>query len=91
MQRKFSNVFTTKNQSERIVKRKDMQCQKKQHRGSGMKDNTNVIIKPKAYMKMKKHVLRFASNVKDAAEFREVMGMLMGRLVDGKNQDIRRM
>ncbi len=82
-------MYSQQKMIRRIVKRKDMQCQKKQHRGSGMKDNTNVIIKPKAYMKMKKHVLRFASNVKDAAEFREVMGMLMGRLVDGKNPDIK--
>ena len=57
-------------------------------KGSGMKDNTIVIIKPKAYMKMKMHVLRFGSNVKDRNEYKECMGMLMGRNQKGKNPNI---
>ena len=63
----------------------------KQHCGSGMKDNTDVIIKPKAYMKNEEGCSPISSNVEGhAAEFpgRE-MGMLMGRLVDGKNPDIK--
>lgn len=70
------------------IKGKDGNVEKKKV-GSGMKDNTTVSIKAKAYIKMKKHVLRFASNAKDASEFREVMGMLMGKLVDGKNPNIK--
>ncbi|MBD3349940.1 MAG: hypothetical protein GF364_00460 [Candidatus Lokiarchaeota archaeon] len=41
-----------------------------------------VIIKWKAYVKMMKHVLRFGSNAKHKSQFKEVMGMLIGRLVD---------
>lgn len=58
-------------------------------RGSGKKDSTMVTVKQTAYIKMKKHVLRFASNVKDPSEFKEVMGIIMGRLVDGKNPQIK--
>jgi proteasome lid subunit RPN8/RPN11 len=57
--------------------------------GSGLKDNTMIIIKPKAYVKMKKHVLRFGSKAKSRDEYRECMGMLMGKLQDGKNPDIK--
>jgi proteasome lid subunit RPN8/RPN11 len=64
-------------------------AEEKKKVGSGKKDNTNVIIKPQAYAKMKAHVLRFGSNVRDRSEYREVMGMLMGRLVDGKNPNIK--
>ena len=39
-----------------------------------------VIIKPLAYLKMLKHVLRFGSIAKKKSQFKECMGMLMGRL-----------
>ncbi len=57
-------------------------------KGSGMNDGTMVTIKPKAYWKMRMHVLRFGSNAKDRNEYKEVMGMLMGRTVKGNNPDI---
>ena len=68
---------------------RDFMSEKAQKKGSGKKDNTNVIAKPLAYSKMKAHVLRFGSLAKDRSEYREVMGMLMGRLVDGKNPNIK--
>ncbi len=39
-----------------------------------------VIVQPNAYLKMLKHVLRFGSMAKDKSQYRECMGMLMGRL-----------
>jgi proteasome lid subunit RPN8/RPN11 len=39
-----------------------------------------VIIKPLAYLKMLKHVLRFGSMAKKKSQFKECMGMLMGKL-----------
>ena len=39
-----------------------------------------VIVKPKAYLKMMKHVLRFGSMAMDKSQYRECMGMLMGKL-----------
>lgn len=41
-----------------------------------------VIIKWKAYVKMLKHVLRFGSSAKDKSQFKEVMGIIIGHLVD---------
>ncbi|MHA1819190.1 MAG: Mov34/MPN/PAD-1 family protein [Promethearchaeota archaeon] len=41
-----------------------------------------VIIKWRAYVKMLKHVLRFGSNAKDKSQYKEVMGVLIGHLVD---------
>ncbi|MCP4761161.1 MAG: hypothetical protein GY870_05225 [archaeon] len=43
---------------------------------------TKVIIKWPAYVKMMKHVLRFGSNARDKSQYKEVMGMLIGELVD---------
>ena len=57
--------------------------------GSDLKDKTMVMVKPKAYIAMKKHVLRFGSAAKSRDEYRECMGMLMGKLQDGKNPDIK--
>ena len=39
-----------------------------------------VIVKPKAYLKMMRHVLRFGSMGMDKGQYRECMGMLMGKL-----------
>ncbi len=63
-------------------------CKKLSKKGSGINDNTLVTVKPKAYWKMRMHVLRFGSNVKDPSEYKECMGMLMGRTVKGKNPNI---
>lgn len=41
-----------------------------------------VIVKWKAYVKMLKHVLRFGSNAKSKYQFKEVMGVLIGKLGD---------
>ena len=41
-----------------------------------------VTITWKAYTQMMKHVLRFGSNAKQKSQFKEVMGILMGRLAD---------
>ena len=41
---------------------------------------TSVIIKPDAYYKMLVHVLRFGNKVRDRRQFKEVMGILIGRL-----------
>jgi proteasome lid subunit RPN8/RPN11 len=41
-----------------------------------------VIIKPEAYYKMLLHVLRFGNKVRDRRQFKEVMGILIGRLVN---------
>ena len=43
-----------------------------------------VIIQPKAYLKMLKHVLRFGSMAKKKSQFKECMGMLFGKLGDQK-------
>jgi len=43
-------------------------------------DETIVTIKPIAYYKMLTHVLRFGSKTQDPREFKEVIGMLIGRL-----------
>lgn len=39
-----------------------------------------VIIKPEAYYKMLVHVLRFGNKARDRRQFKEVMGILIGRL-----------
>lgn len=39
-----------------------------------------VTIKPQAYLKMLKHVLRFGSMAKKKSQYKECMGMLMGKL-----------
>lgn len=44
--------------------------------------NKKIIIKWPAYVKMLKHVLRFGSNARDKSQYKEVMGMLIGELVD---------
>ncbi|MFX1499674.1 MAG: hypothetical protein ACFFDH_01770 [Promethearchaeota archaeon] len=41
---------------------------------------TSVIIKPNAYYKMLVHVLRFGNKERDRKQFKEVMGILIGRL-----------
>ncbi|MEE9379583.1 MAG: Mov34/MPN/PAD-1 family protein [Candidatus Lokiarchaeia archaeon] len=41
---------------------------------------TSVIIKPDAYYKMLVHVLRFGNKARDRRQFKEVMGILIGRL-----------
>ena len=51
--------------------------------GSNFKDTTTVTVKPKAYITMMRHVLRFGSNVKSADQYKECMGILMGRNADG--------
>ncbi|MFX0059305.1 MAG: hypothetical protein ACFE85_08350 [Candidatus Hodarchaeota archaeon] len=43
-------------------------------------DTSEVIIKPIAYYKMLIHVLRFGSKVQDPGQYKEVIGMLIGRL-----------
>ncbi len=40
----------------------------------------SVIIKPDAYYKMLVHVLRFGNKARDRRQFKEVMGILIGRL-----------
>jgi len=40
----------------------------------------SVIIKPDAYYKMLLHVLRFGNKARDRRQFREVMGIVIGRL-----------
>ncbi len=41
---------------------------------------TSVIIKPDAYYKMLVHVLRFGNKARDRRQFKEVMGILIGRV-----------
>lgn len=41
---------------------------------------TSVIIKPDAYYKMLVHILRFGNKARDSRQFKEVMGILIGRL-----------
>ncbi|MFX1574101.1 MAG: hypothetical protein ACFFB0_15260 [Promethearchaeota archaeon] len=43
-------------------------------------DEKVVIIKPNAYYKMLLHVLRFGNKVIDRSQYREVMGVCIGRL-----------
>ncbi|MHA1293550.1 MAG: Mov34/MPN/PAD-1 family protein, partial [Promethearchaeota archaeon] len=43
-------------------------------------DNKTVTIKPLAYYKMLVHVLRFGNKMRDRRQYREVMGILIGRL-----------
>lgn len=58
-------------------------------RKSKYKDNSKVIIKPEAYYNMLVHVLRFGNNVRDQRQYREVMGMLIGRLEgEGEIKDV---
>jgi len=45
-----------------------------------MSDDSTVIIKPDAYYKMLVHVLRFGAKTRNRHEYKEVMGMLIGRL-----------
>ena len=45
-----------------------------------MTSDKSVIIKPDAYYKMLVHVLRFGNKARDRRQFREVMGILIGRL-----------
>ncbi len=52
---------------------------------SDVVDENKVIIKPLAYYKMLIHVLRFGSKVRDKRTYKEVMGMLIGRL-DGEGE-----
>jgi len=40
----------------------------------------SVLIKPDAYYKMLVHVLRFGNKARDRRQFKEVMGILIGRL-----------
>ncbi|MBD3193937.1 MAG: hypothetical protein GF317_02705 [Candidatus Lokiarchaeota archaeon] len=49
-------------------------------RKSGFSDDSLVKIKPKAYYNMLVHVLRFGAKTKPRNQYREVMGMLIGRL-----------
>ncbi|MHA1490218.1 MAG: hypothetical protein ACTSRI_11260 [Promethearchaeota archaeon] len=45
-----------------------------------MRDKSIVTIKPNAYLKMLIHVLRFGSKIRDRGQYKEVMGILIGRL-----------
>ncbi|MFX0042601.1 MAG: Mov34/MPN/PAD-1 family protein [Candidatus Hodarchaeota archaeon] len=45
-----------------------------------MTSDKTIIIKPLAYYKMLIHVLRFGSKVRDRKQYKEVMGILIGRL-----------
>ncbi|TXT53652.1 MAG: hypothetical protein BAJALOKI2v1_890007 [Promethearchaeota archaeon] len=49
-------------------------------RKSNYKDNGIVKIKPNAYYKMLVHVLRYGATSRDKSQYKEVMGMLIGRL-----------
>ncbi|MGQ4873488.1 MAG: hypothetical protein ACP6IY_05370 [Promethearchaeia archaeon] len=49
-------------------------------RQSNFKDDKIVRIKPEAYYKMLVHVLRFGNKARDHRQFKEVMGILIGRL-----------
>lgn len=48
------------------------------------KNEPKVIIQPLAYLKMIKHVLRFGSLGLKKSQFKEAMGMLMGKLGEKK-------
>lgn len=50
------------------------------HKSKFDDDDKTVIIKPEAYYKMLLHILRFGNKVKDSRQYKEVMGMLIGRL-----------
>ncbi len=47
---------------------------------SKVNDKTTVTVKAIAYYKMLVHVLRFGSKTRDQRQFKEVMGILIGRL-----------
>lgn len=50
-------------------------------RRSKLKDEDKIVtIKPIAYYKMLIHILRFGNKVRNPRQYREVMGMLIGRL-----------
>ncbi|MBD3211571.1 MAG: hypothetical protein GF311_03105 [Candidatus Lokiarchaeota archaeon] len=49
-------------------------------RKSNVSDNSKVIIKPEAYYKMLVHVLRFGAKTIRGQGYKEVMGILIGRL-----------
>jgi proteasome lid subunit RPN8/RPN11 len=52
-------------------------------------DKSTIYIQPEAYLKMKKHCLRFASANINPNDFGEVMGMLFGRLEDGEDPNVK--
>ncbi|TFG22301.1 MAG: hypothetical protein EU529_10790, partial [Promethearchaeota archaeon] len=45
-----------------------------------------VFIKPLAYYKMLVHILRFGNRVRDQRQYREVMGILIGRVAGDPNK-----
>jgi len=49
-------------------------------RQSNFVDKSIVTIKPEAYYKMLVHVLRFGNRARNTRQYKEVMGMLIGRL-----------
>ncbi len=49
------------------------------------KQGQDVIIKSTAYLTMMKHVLRFGSNALEKHQFRECLGMLIGRVEGSAN------
>lgn len=53
---------------------------------SQMVDNKTVTIKPLAYYKMLVHILRFGNKVRDKRQYKEVMGILIGRLSGEKDE-----
>lgn len=57
-------------------------------RQSQFKDTSIVTVKAEAYYKMLVHVLRFGNKVRDHRQYKEVMGMLIGRL-EGSGEGIR--
>jgi len=57
-------------------------------RQSQFKDNTIVTVKAEAYYKMLVHVLRFGNKARDRRQYKEVMGMLIGRL-EGPGEGIK--
>jgi proteasome lid subunit RPN8/RPN11 len=52
-------------------------------------DKSKVFIQSTAYIKMKKHCLRYASPYLPYEEFSEVMGMLFGKLEDGDDKNLK--
>ncbi|MFO8019018.1 MAG: hypothetical protein R6U96_10305 [Promethearchaeia archaeon] len=53
---------------------------------SQMDDNKTVTVKPLAYYKMLVHILRFGNKVRDKRQYKEVMGILIGRLEGEKDE-----
>ncbi|MFO7794700.1 MAG: Mov34/MPN/PAD-1 family protein [Promethearchaeati archaeon] len=58
-------------------------------RKSAMSDDSIVVIKPEAYYKMLVHILRFGAKTIQGRGYKEVMGILIGRLEgDGTRKNV---